>query len=194
MPRLQGRSIFGCKTLFIASGGSEDLILFRDAAALSPGDRIVYRGSAGYAVGTVLQLREDLLQLEGAAEPVSRTAVLGRCQMRLPGAGVLYAFLGTVPGYLTGIFLPILLLIGLQAFCIVSAFRQYRREQLSKMEAMWMQTQAQQTETSRLLEELLSLRKEFFRESGQRALPPEPPETLEAILQEFREEPEIQAG
>ncbi len=61
--------------------------------------------------------------------------VLGKYTGRLAGVGTFFQFLKTTPGYIVCIFLPCLILIGIQGFNSIKLFKKYKREQMAELDA-----------------------------------------------------------
>ncbi len=70
------------------------------------------------------------------ANVVSHRQVLGKYETRIPKVGTFFQFLKTTPGYIVCIFLPFLLLIGIQGFNSIRLFKKYKAEQLAELEAL----------------------------------------------------------
>ncbi len=68
------------------------------------------------------------------ANVVTYAYVLGKYEGHLAGVGAFFTFLKTTPGYIVCIFLPFLLLIGIQGFNSIRLFRKYKSEQMAEIE------------------------------------------------------------
>ncbi len=66
---------------------------------------------------------------------VTYGAVLGKYEGKIAGLGKFFEFLKTTPGYIVCIFLPFLLLIGIQGINSIMLFKKYKKEQLAELEA-----------------------------------------------------------
>ncbi len=132
---------------------SGDLVLVKeiDPETLIPGDIVSYRSTNPENFGKAVthMIREITTDANGNPafvtygtstgsndeRVVTHPYVLGKYAGRVPFVGRFFLFLKTTPGYIICIFLPFLLLIGIQAFNSIRLFKQYKSEQLAELEA-----------------------------------------------------------
>ncbi len=129
-----------------------DLILVKevDPETLNAGDIISYSSvnSENYGETVTHMIRSRTVDDEGSPgfvtygtdtdmddeNVVTYAYVLGKYEKHLPGVGIFFQFLKTVPGYILCIFLPFLLLILVQGINSIRLFRKYKSEQLAELE------------------------------------------------------------
>ncbi len=121
-----------------------------DPTTLVPGDIIAYMSTDTKIYGsTVTHMIKELTAdidgnpgfitygtATGTEDEITVTYpyVLGKYETRIPYVGTFFTFLKTTPGYLVCIFLPFLILIGVQGFNSVLLFKKYREEQMAELE------------------------------------------------------------
>ncbi len=130
-----------------------DLVIVKevDISALSDGDIIAYisTNTENYGQTVTHMIRSEATDPYGNAgfitygtstgvndaNIVTEPYIMGKYQTKIPFAGQFFRFLKTTPGYIVCIFLPFLLLIGVQGFNSVRLFKKYKKEQLEAIEA-----------------------------------------------------------
>ena len=90
--------------------------------------------------------------------PVPFENVVGKYQFRLPKMGYFFEFLKSPAGYITVIFIPLFLLIVLQAVNFFRLVRQYKREQQQELDAERAKIEKERNEAQRVREELEQLK------------------------------------
>ncbi len=130
-----------------------DLVLIKevDPSTLKEGDIIAYTSTNTENFGKTVthMIRSITTDADGNpgfvtygtstgtddANVVTYEYVLGKYSTHIPKVGSFFQFLKTTPGYIVCIFLPFLLLIGIQGFNSIRLFRKYKSEQMAEMEA-----------------------------------------------------------
>ncbi len=130
-----------------------DLVLVRevDPSTLKPGDIISYTSTNSENFGETVthMIRSLTVDIDGNPgfvtygtstgtnddNVVTYSYVLGKYEAKLPKVGSFFQFLKTTPGYIVCIFLPFLLLIGVQGFNSIRLFKKYKTEQMAQIEA-----------------------------------------------------------
>lgn len=177
------RDIFGYKALIVKSDSMSktdfnagDLILIKevDPQTLKEGDIISYLSTSEHNRGDVIthKIRSLTADEEGNKgfvtygtttdvddeEIVLHKHVLGKYQFKIPKAGTFFAFLKTVPGYLTCILLPFVLLILTQVVNCVKLFKQYKAEQMEQIESEKKELEKERARSKEMMEELIRLK------------------------------------
>lgn len=154
------RSLFGYKAYIVRSDSMKatdfsagDLVLVKqvDPARLQAGDIISFQSTNAESYGKILTHKIRRVTTDPDGNPafvtygtttgqdddstVAYGNVRGKYQFAIPYVGTFFEFLKTTPGYIVCIFLPFLLLIGLQGIQSVKLFKQYKDEQLAQLEA-----------------------------------------------------------
>lgn len=191
------RSLFGYKAFIVLSDSMSktdfdagDLVLVKevDPATLKEGDIISYQSTNTENYGEVVTHKIRELTKTEIGEPgfitygtttgkddeniVTYSFVLGKYQTKLPGVGKFFQFLKTPPGYIVCIFLPFLVLILIQGINSIRLFRQYKKEQLTELEAERekqraelaeerQRLEAERLESQKMMNELLQLKQEL---------------------------------
>ncbi len=130
-----------------------DLVLVKkvDTAELKVGDIISYTSTntENYGKTVTHMIRSITTDAQGElgfvtygtstntddANVVSHQLVHGKYETHIPNVGTFFQFLKTTPGYILCIFLPFLLLIGMQGINSIRLFKKYKAEQLAEIEA-----------------------------------------------------------
>ncbi len=173
------RNLFGYRAFIVLSDSMSktdfeagDLILVKevDPTTLQVGDIISFQSTSQESYGEVIthKIREITTGSNGLpvfvtygtttgiddTETVSCEYVLGKYEFHLPNVGTFFRFLKTTPGYIVCIFIPFLLLIGIQGMNSIKLFKQYKAEQLEELQAeKEKERAAMQAERERLEEE-----------------------------------------
>lgn len=180
------RSIFGYKAFIVLSDSMSatdfeagDLILVKevDPTTLEVGDIVAYisQGSGNFGETVTHKIRGLTVTEKG--EPgfitygtttgvddkmiVTYQFIQGKYQGRLPKVGIFFQFLRTVPGYISFILLPFLLLIIYQGIGCVRLFRQYRTEQMAELKAEREKLEYERAEAEKMKRELLALKEQM---------------------------------
>lgn len=162
-----------------------------DPTALQPGDVITFMSinSSSYGETITHMIREVRVSDSGRVlgyetygtntgtsdeALVTPDYVLGVYVAKLPAVGRFFAFVKSVPGYITCILVPFLLLIGYNGANVIRLFRQHKREQMAVIQAEKDQIEQERAEAQRMMKELLELKAQL----SQNAPPPAaaPPE------------------
>ena len=106
--------------------------------------------------------------------------ILGQYVGKLPLLGHAFAFIKTVPGYITCILVPFIIIIVYNLGMVIKLFRQYRGEQMAQMKAEREQIDVERAENQRMMQELLALKAQLEQNSGAATPPPEPKSEAEA--------------
>ena len=109
--------------------------------------------------------------------------VIGKYTGRIAGIGSFFLFLKTTPGFITCIFVPLLLLILYNGVKLILLFRRYKREQLERIENERNEVEEEKKRSAEMMRKLEELQAQL-RASGididnveRKAAPAEPPET-----------------
>ena len=92
---------------------------------------------------------------------VTSEYVIGKYETSIPKVGSFFMFLKTTPGYICCIFIPFMVLIGLQALNTVSLFRKYKKEQQEELQAEREEIAKERAESQKMMAELLKLREQL---------------------------------
>lgn len=177
------RDIFGYKAFIVLSDSMSktdfdagDLILVKetDPATLQVGDIIAYTSTntENYGDTVTHKIREITTDANGQpgfitygttteendANVVTYEYILGKYEKCIPNIGTFFQFLKTTPGYICCIFIPFMILIGIQAMNTVSLFRKYKKEQQEELEKEREAIAKERAESQKMMEELLKLR------------------------------------
>lgn len=96
--------------------------------------------------------------------------VLGQYTGKLPLVGHFFAFVKSTPGYIVCILVPFLLLILYNGANVITLFRKYKKEQTDAMNAERAQIEEERAENQRMMAELLELKAQLMKNSGQSTL------------------------
>ena len=174
-----------------------DIVLIKnvdDKTALQPGDVIAFisqnsvsfgetvthmirevkRGTNGNVMGYVTYGTNTGANDEALVEP---EYVIGKYTGKLPGVGLFFSFLKTVPGYIVCILVPFLILILWQGVNVIRLFRQYKHEQMADMEAEREQIAKEREESAQMMRELLALKEQLAQRQNAEAAAAETPDT-----------------
>ena len=177
------RSLLGYKAFIVKSDSMSktdfnagDLILIKnvDPSELKEGDIIAFKStnSSSYGETVTHKIRSLTVDEEGDAgfvtygtttgvddeEIVKYNRVLGKYTGKLPGVGKFFAFLKTVPGYLTCILAPFIIIIGMQVANCIKLFKKYKSEQTAEIEAEKKALEDERAKSKKMEEELAALR------------------------------------
>jgi signal peptidase I len=189
------RDLFGYKAFIVQSDSMKasnieagDLTVVKevDPTTLQPGDIIAYESENEESYGETIthMIRSVTVDENGELgfvtygtstntddeKIVSYTSVLGKYQVCLPKVGTFFYFLKTTPGYICCIFIPFLLLIGLQGLNTVRLFHQYKREQMEELAEEGRKLEVEREENAKLLEELRALKEQMTATSDRKAM------------------------
>ncbi len=203
------RAIFGYNAYIVRSDSMKatdfaagDLVLVKkvDPATLKEGDIITYQSTNAENYGELVTHKIRRLTTDAMGEPafvtygtttnedddslVTYAFVRGKYQFAIPYLGSFFSFLKTTPGYIVCIFLPFLLLIGMQGYQSVKLFKQYKAEQLAQLEEKRQaerkeleeerkKLEQQQEESRKMMAELLALQQQL-KDANAPAAPQEP--------------------
>ena len=164
----------------------------KDPTTLKKGDVIAFMSSNSVSYGeTVTHMIYDVKVSDsgqvlgyitygtntGAVDEslVTPDFVLGVYLTKLPGVGKFFEFVKSVPGYITCILVPFLLLICYNGATVIRLFRQYKREQRAEIQAEKDQLVQERENAKRMMAELMALKAQL----GQNA-----PTTVELPVEE----------
>lgn len=88
----------------------------------------------------------------------------GKYVGQIDNVGYFFIFLKSLPGYITCILIPFLLLIVYNGANVIVLFRKYRKEQMDQMQREKEYIEKEKEKNQQLLEELLKLKKELGKE------------------------------
>ena len=159
--------------------------LLKDPTALQPGDVITFMSINSSSYGEVIthMIREvktsDSGRVLGYVTYGTNTGtndealvtpdyVLGVYVAKMPLVGRFFAFVKTVPGYITCILVPFLLLIGYNGANVIRLFRLHKKEQMAEIQAEKDKIEQERAEAQRMMKELLELKAQL----SQNAPPP----------------------
>ncbi len=180
-------SLLGYKTYIVLSESMSktdfsagDLIVVKeveDCALLKEGDIISYisQNTSNYGQTVTHKIRKKTTDDNG--KPgfitygtttdsddemiVTYPYVLGLYQFNIPKAGLFFDFLKSTQGYLLCVFVPFVLLIGVQAVNCIEVYKKYKQEQLEKAEKNKQELQQEREKNKKLTEEIYLLKKEL---------------------------------
>ena len=180
------RDLFGYKAFIVLSDSmsktdfeSGDLVLVKetDPATLEVGDIIAFTSTETESYGETVthKIREITTDENGNlgyvtygtttdtndANIVTSEYVIGKYETSIPKVGSFFMFLKTTPGYICCIFIPFMVLIGLQALNTVSLFRKYKKEQQEELQAERDEIAKERAESQKMMAELLKLREQL---------------------------------
>lgn len=180
------RSIFGYRMMVVLSDSMSatdfnagDLIFVKktDPKELKEGDVISYisQSPENYGATVTHKIRKEATDEEGNPgfitygtttgiddpQIVTWQYILGKYQAKLPGVGIFFSFLKTVPGYLLLILLPFLILILYQGAGCARAFREYREEQMAGIASEREKLREEKEANERMLKELEEKRQQI---------------------------------
>ena len=103
--------------------------------------------------------------------------VLGVYVAKMPAVGRFFAYVKSVPGYITCILVPFLLLIGYNGVNVIRLFRQNKKEQMAVIQAEKDQIEQEREEAKRMMAELMALKAQLSQNAAPAASPAqaEPP-------------------
>lgn len=165
-----------------------------DPTALQPGDVITFMSinSSSYGETITHMIREVRVSDSGRVlgyetygtntgtsdeALVTPDYVLGVYVAKLPAVGRFFAFVKSVPGYITCILVPFLLLIGYNGANVIRLFRQHKREQMAEIQAEKDQIEQERAEAQRMMKELLELKAQLSQNAPPPAAAPPAQET-----------------
>lgn len=169
----------------------------KDPTALQPGDVITFMSinTSSYGETITHMIREvrrsnsgQVLGYEtygintGTSDEalVTPDFVLGVYVAKMPAVGRFFAYVKSVPGYITCILVPFLLLIGYNGANVIRLFRQNKKEQMAEIQAEKDQIEQEREEAKRMMAELMALKAQL----SQNAAPATPPAQAEPPVQE----------
>ena len=162
-----------------------------DTTALQPGDVITFMSINSSSYGEIIthMIREVKFSDSGRVMGyitygtntgtsdealVTPDYVLGVYVTKMPWVGRFFAYVKTVPGYITCILVPFLLLIGYNGANVIRLFRLHKREQMAVIQAEKDQIEQERAEAQRMMKELLELKAQLNQnaQQNQSAAPP----------------------
>ena len=169
----------------------------KDPTTLQPGDVITFMSinSSSYGETITHMIREVRVSDSGRVlgyetygintgtsdeALVTPDFVLGVYVAKMPAVGRFFAFVKSVPGYITCILVPFLLLIGYNGVNVIRLFRQNKKEQMAEIQAEKDQIEQEREEAKRMMAELMALKAQL----SQNAAPAASPAQAEPPVQE----------
>lgn len=166
----------------------------KDPTALQPGDVITFMSinTSSYGETITHMIREVRVSDSGRVlgyetygintgtsdeALVTPDFVLGVYVAKMPAVGRFFAFVKSVPGYITCILVPFLLLIGYNGVNVIRLFRQNKKEQMAVIQAEKDQIEQEREEAKRMMAELMALKAQLSQNAAPAASPAqaEPP-------------------
>ena len=166
----------------------------KDPTTLQPGDVITFMSinSSSYGETITHMIREVRVSDSGRVlgyetygintgtsdeALVTPDFVLGVYVAKMPAVGRFFAFVKSVPGYITCILVPFLLLIGYNGVNVIRLFRQNKKEQMAVIQAEKDQIEQEREEAKRMMAELMALKAQLSQNAAPAASPAqaEPP-------------------
>lgn len=95
--------------------------------------------------------------------------VLGKYTGKLPGVGLFFQFLKSVPGYIICILIPFMLLIIYQGVNCIRLFRRYKKEQMAEMQAERDKIEEERMQAAEMMKELMALKAQMAQQEGAEA-------------------------
>ena len=163
----------------------------KDPTALQPGDVIAFMSTNTESFGeTITHMIYDVVKTDsgrvrgyltygtntGTVDEslVLPEYVLGVHKVTLPRVGLFFAFVKSVPGYITCILVPFLILILYNAVNVVRLFRQNKREQMAVIQAEKDKIEQERAEAQKMMAELMALKAQLSQANGAAAPPAAP--------------------
>ena len=160
----------------------------KDPTALQPGDVITFMSinTSSYGETITHMIREVRVSDSGRVlgyetygintgtsdeALVTPDFVLGVYVAKMPAVGRFFAYVKSVPGYITCILVPFLLLIGYNGVNVIRLFRQNKKEQMAVIQAEKDQIEQERAEAQRMMKELLELKAQLSQNAAQQAPP-----------------------
>ena len=203
------RELFGYRAYIVLSDSMSatdfdagDLVVIRetDVSSLQPGDIITFqsRNAHNYGETVTHKIRQRVATANGmpgfvtygtttGADDeaiVGYSDILGEYVFSIPKLGSFFVFLKTPNGYICCILIPFLLLIGMQGWNCVKAFREYKAEELAQIQAEKAALEQERKKTEAMMESLLQMQAQILNATSNRIEKPAEPEKPE--------EPEVQ--
>ena len=166
----------------------------KDPTTLQPGDVITFMSinSSSYGETITHMIREVRVSDSGRVlgyetygintgtsdeALVTPDFVLGVYVAKMPAVGRFFAYVKSVPGYITCILVPFLLLIGYNGANVIRLFRQNKKEQMAEIQAEKDQIEQEREEAKRMMAELMALKAQLSQNAAPAASPAqaEPP-------------------
>ena len=184
------RNVFGFKFFVVTSDSmaatdfdAGDIVISKnvDVTTLREGDIITFVSQNSYSYGETVthKIRKVTTDADGSIAFVTygtttdtddealATVVVGKYVGRIPNLGSFFLFLKTTAGYILCILVPFLLLIIIQGINSIRLFRQYKREQMEKMNAEREKIEQERAETQRMMQEILELKAQLAKKDGE---------------------------
>ena len=212
------RQIFGYKAYIVLSDSMSatdfdagDLVVVRetDVSSLQPGDIITFqsRNAHNYGETVTHKIRQRVASENGmpgfvtfgtttGADDeaiVGYSDILGKYVFSIPKLGTFFQFLKTPKGYICCILIPFLLLIGMQGWNCVQAFREYKAEELAQIQAEKAALEQERKKTEQMMENLMKMHTQILSAKVMEENPAEPEAPAQPEEVEATEKPDLDA-
>ena len=194
------RNLFGYKAFIVLSDSMSktdfaagDLVLVKNVepSTLKEGDIIAYisQNFANYGETVTHKIRRLTTDINGQPgfvtygtttdtddeTVVTYPYVLGKYSTHIPKIGTFFQFLKTTPGYIVCILIPFLLIILMEVIRCIRLFHKYKAEQQAELQAERDKIAADRAETQRMMQELLQMKEQMEKHSGETSKADEAP-------------------
>ena len=212
------RDIFGYKFFIVLSDSMSatdfdagDLVVVRetDVSSLQPGDVITFqsRNAHNYGETVTHKIRQRVATENGMPgfvtygtttgtddeAIVGYSDILGKYVFAIPRLGSFFLFLKTPKGYICCILIPFLLLIGMQGWNCVRAFREYKAEELAQIQAEKAALEQERKKTEEMMENLMRMHTQILNAKVMDEEPVKPEKTAEPEETAEPEKPDLDA-
>ena len=124
---------------------------------------------------------------------VGYSDILGKYVFSIPKLGTFFQFLKTPKGYICCILIPFLLLIGMQGWNCVQAFREYKAEELAQIQAEKAALEQERKKTEQMMENLMKMHTQILSAKVMEEKPTEPEAPAQPEEVEATEKPDLDA-
>lgn len=177
------RSIFGYKAFVVLSDSMSatdfnagDVVICKEVepSTLKPGDIISYKSQNEESYGDIITHKIRKITTDENGNPgfvtygtttdtddkviVTYPSVVGKYELNLPKIGMFFQFLRTIPGYITCILIPFMILILKECFNFVKLFREYKQEKMEELQSERNKLDEEKAKSEEMMKELLELR------------------------------------
>lgn len=202
------RQLFGYRVYIVLSDSMSatdfdagDLVIVRetDPSSLKAGDIITFqsRNSHNYGETVTHKIRRIAATENGLPgfvtygtttdhddeAIVTYSDVLGKYEFSIPELGNFFQFLKTPRGYILCILLPFLLLIGMQGWNCITAFRQYKEEEMAQIRAEKAALEQERKKSEEMMASLMQMQTQILARTEQEKKPEQP--DIDALLAEL---------
>ncbi|ERJ11228.1 signal peptidase I [Haloplasma contractile] len=175
-----GRGFMGYKLFIVLSDSMKpkfeagDIVISKvvNSESLQSGDTVTFYVNDGTVVthqiqGKTVHESKDAFITKGInvdqadEDPVLASNVIGKYLFRIPNGGHLLDFIKTPIGYITTIFMPLLVLIAMSGWEFIKQFKEYKREKTQEIEVKKAELDAEIERNKKLYEELNQMKEQL---------------------------------